>query len=372
MQVPATLRALAPLAVVSIASTFATVPALGADATDCDPKDTECQAQRERAEEESRRQTATEGAVGILQGGGRIVPCVGQLGGPGVCGISATPPVIVSGPLRLRRVDASVGVSHALSRNWSIGALLAAGRSRASRTETELSENPAATADTDRATTVRQNQASLAGILTWFDTSGLSVETSLSVQRSSFDFERTDTTPGLSTRTFIADGNGRAVGASVVLSRAWRAAPTTWIPFAGIDYVDSRVDPFRATIPNPPPGTLEAIDVSQQRAKATFVRAGLQLQWPVSRSFGVFVPYLRGVWRQRVALDSDPIVADVEGKPPLISELDSELGRRSATAALGTLGLFSGGWSMFVDLAAHRASGKVRETRVAVGLQFER
>jgi hypothetical protein len=339
-------------------------PAAGAPpSVDCPDNDAACLERKKREEEAAERAGSTEGAAGLVFGGGSIVPCVGAAPNV-VCG-DAGPPVVSRGPLSVRRLDLSVGIDHALSPRWVVGALVGVGRGRVHRIETVS----AGSTVNSKNTTIRTRNATIAALLTWFPVTDISVDGSLSLQRAKLDFERFDSLGG---RRFIGDNAGRAWSATLSASRAWRGEGVALVPQAGLVYVDNRVDPLRASIPDPPPGSVENLTVSQQRAKALSALFEAQAQWPRSRSFGVLVPYARLAWRERVSYRGDPVVTQTgDNNGRTTTDLETQTARRTGTLAAGVLAVLANRMSLFGDLGYTRGSGDLREARLSLGLKFE-
>lgn len=347
-------------------------PAQGDAEADCADDDAQCQARRKREEEAAQKAGSTVGGTGLAQGGGNLSACAP----PGAaCGQDPVPIATVNTPGRLgvRRLDISLGIDHALSPRWVIGALYGHGRATLERRETttELFE-----ADPPRNTVkdarVRARSHTLAAVLTWFPAPDVSVDGSVSLQRTDYAFQRVDSPGGLRYR---GDNAGRASGLSLSASKAWRLAGTVIVSRAGLDRVDSRVDALRAVKPGgaPPSGAgPDTLEVSAQRTKVLAGLAELQAQWPLSYGFGVLLPHLRVTWQQRLKQHSDPIRAEVNDGISLITEAQQQIGKKAATVAFGATALFKNRSSVFVELGATRGSGELRETRLALGAKFER
>lgn len=341
---------------------------------DCAADDVECQARRQREEEAAQKTGSTVGGAGLAQGGGGLSSCAP----PGVaCGPPDPAPISTTktlGPLSVRRLDFSLGIDHAVSPSWVIGALYGHGRATLERRETttELfaADPPRITFKDAR---IRARSNTVAAVLTWFPAPDVSIDGSASLQRMDFEFERSDDPDRVRYR---GDNAGRATGFSLSASKAWRLARTVLVFRAGLDQVDSRVDALRAVDPvrTPRPGfEPDTLEVSPQRTKVLAGLAELQAQWPLSYSFGVWLPHLRATWQQRLKQRSDPIRAEVNDDTALITEAQQQqIGKKAATVAVGAMALFKNRSSVFVELGATRGSGELRETRLAVGAKIER
>jgi hypothetical protein len=337
----------------------------GAEAECRDDPNPDCVARKRREQEQREATRSTDGGREIEHSARDIVPCTGTTNGA-VCGINSDIPTVALTPLTIRRVELSAGIDHALSAEWVWGGLVGAGKGRLHRTETITPSNGGK--PTIRDTTVRTRDTSLASTLTWFPTRDLAVDGTLSYQRSSFDFARQD----VESRLFIGKNAGHAWGVSVNAARSWRSPRAVLVPQVGLNWVSSTVEPLFASIPNPPPGSVDNFSVGEQKVKTLSALLGLQVQWPRSQAFGVLVPYARAAWRQRLSQSSAPvpIKGDLTGRKFVAP--DTETGRRAGTIGLGLLAQWPGGVALFGDLAVTRAAGDVRETRLAFGIKFER
>jgi uncharacterized protein YhjY with autotransporter beta-barrel domain len=330
---------------------------------DCaDPLSAECIARRKAEQEAAAAPRPGDAGAGGVAAGAAIIPCFGDANG-GVCGEPFPRPVPQRGPLTVRRFDLSVGVDHLLSRQWAVGGLVGVGRARVQRLQTGEA--------VPKDTTVRSRSSTLAATLSWFPTPDAVVEATLATQRTSFDFERTDRSSSGS-RTFFGENSGRSHGLLLHAANAWRRGAVTLVPQLGLEHMQSRIDPLDASIANPPPGSVENFQVTAQKTTTLSGVAGLQAQWPRSVSFGTVTPFARAAWRQRLSQRSDPVVADGPGPLPREIDLNAESVQYAATLAGGALVYLTGGTSLYAELGLSRGDQKLRETRLSVGIKFER
>jgi hypothetical protein len=297
-----------------------------------------------------------------VSAGAAIVPCVGTVN-IGVCGEAFPRPVPQRGPLTVRRFDLSAGVDHLLSREWAIGGLVGVGRARVHRLQTgEV---------VPKDTTVRSKSSTVAATLSWFPTPDAVVEATLAYQHTAFDFERKDREVS-GYRTFLGENHGDSRGLLLHAANAWRRGTTTLVPQLGLEYMANHVGPLNASIPNPPLGSVENFQVTAQKWTTLAGVAGLQAQWPRSVSFGTFTPFARTAWRQRLSQRSEPVVVDGPGPLPRDIDLNAESVRYAATLAGGALVYLAGGTSLFAEVGVSRGDKKLRETRLSLGIKFER
>jgi outer membrane autotransporter protein len=346
-----------------VAARAQAAPGARASSIECpDPNDAECIARKKAEQEAGATPRPADGGLGVMVGGVANNPCVGSATG-GVCAAVFPKPIPRRGPLTVRRFDFSAGIDHALSERWAVGGLVGLGRGRLHRFQTGEAW--------DKDTTIRTHSATLAGTLSWFPVPDVSIDATLAYQRTSFDFERVDSS-GATRRSFFGDNAGRSWGLLLSAGTAWRGDGVALLPQVGLDYVASRVDPLNASIPNPPAGSVENFQVAARRADTLSGLLGLQAQWPRSVSFGTVTPYVRASWRERLAQSSPPVVVSGSGPDPREADLEVETSRRAATLAAGALTQLSGGISLFGDLGYTRGTGNLRETRLSVGFKLER
>jgi Autotransporter beta-domain len=337
-------------------------PAAESARVDCaDAADAECAARRKRKQDEERANRATE--LGSPQAvGDAPLPPQGQ----------PTPkPVITRGPLTVRRVELSAGVDHALSPQWVLGGLVGLSRARLHRFQSELPPNSApGSLPTESDTTVRPRGTTLAVTLTHYPRDDVFIDATVSALRTSFDVDRLVN----DAVRFTGNNRGRAVGLSLTAGGVWRYTGLAVVPQAGLDYVVSRVDPLHTsyTFIDTGDGPFEGFAVSAQRQKALSALAGVQLQWARSAAFGTVTPYVRTALRQRLSLHGDAVVATAPAAIDVVTDPQLQSSKRGLTVAGGVLAQFPGGTSLFADLGVARGEGQLRETRLAMGIKFER
>ena len=328
-----------------------------------EPADAECTERRRRAQDQVRERVGrgSEANTPSVVGDAPLPPQ----------GEPAPKPIITRGPLHVRRSDLSVGVDHALSERWVLGGIV--GYSRGKLERSQRADFPDADPNglpelSD--TTIRTNSTTLTATLTWFPLLDVFIDGSLAYQRTRFDVDRVVNSLAL----FSGNNAGRSWGVSLSAGTAWRGGVTV-IPQAGLDYVDSRIDPLRTSLffleTGEGPFEDEGFQISERHTKTWSGVLGLQLQKPIGMSFGTLTPYVRALFRQRLSQSGTPAVATAIGATPVTTDLESQGSKRAATLAIGLLTQTPGGFSVFGDVGVTRASGDVREKRLSIGIKFE-
>jgi hypothetical protein len=340
----------------------APAPARPAADIECaDPADADCAARRKRKQDEERANRATE--LGSPQAvGDAPLPPQGQ---------PVPGPVITRGPLTVRRVEFSAGIDHALSPRWVLGGMVGLSRTRLRRFQSELPAGAAPTAlPTESDTTVRTRGTTLAATLAHYPRDDVFIDASVMLLRTSFDVDRVVN----KLVRFTGSNSGSAAGLSLTGGGVWRHAGMAVVPQAGIEWVRSRVDALRTsyTFINSGDGPFEGFAVSAQRQNALSALAGVQLQWARSVPFGTLTPFVRTTWRERLSLHGDAVVATAPAAIAVVTDPQLQSSKRGFGVAGGVLSQFPGGISLFVDLGHTRGEGQLRETRLALGIKFER
>ena len=293
------------------------------------------------------------------------VPAAGGPGGP-------TPSLrFERGPLKVRSHGFSLAVDHMLSPQWAVGVLGNVARGRIERSQTEFSTVPGDPTQTLRSdTTVDTRSTSLAASLSYFTRDAIAIDGALSFTRTQLETRRVTDEPN----EFSGDNVNQSIGLWLSASRIWRFGPRSVVPQLGLEYTDTRTDALdtqQRDLANPgnPPTPGFRIDEKQQRTLATLL--SVQLQQPVSVSFGTLTPYGRVSWRQRVWKNADPVIA--QNANGLTRELDPDAteSRSSFGLAAGVIAQFTRGIATFADVSYRRGSNDLRETRLGVGLRFE-
>lgn len=332
-------------------------------AADCPPprREDDCAAQK-RKEEQERAERPTEQASPQLAGDAPLPP-------------QGTPEPtfrIERGPLKVQHYEASLGLDHALSRQWTLGGLIGLSRGRLRRQQTEFATNSVIPDDPgqDSDTTVRTRNTTLAVTLSYFPQPSVYVDGTLSVMRSRLDMQRV--VNGLA--EFNGEHSGRDLGLSLSAGKVLRMGPRVLVPQVGLDYVSSRTDALHTTYTfYDSPGMLEeGFSVGEQRQKTLAALLGAQVQWPHSTSTGTLTPYMGATWRERLWLKADPVVATAPGADDRQLNPEDSSSKRSIALSGGVLAQFSGGISAFANLSYTRGTNDLRATRLGVGLKFER
>ena len=275
------------------------------------------------------------------------------------------------GPLKVRSHGFSLAVDHMLSPQWALGVLGNVAKGRIERSQTEFSTVPGDPTQTLRSdTTVDTRSTSLAASLSYFTRDAIAIDGALSFTRTQLETRRVTDEPN----EFSGDNVNRSVGLWLSASRIWRFGPRSVVPQLGLEYTDTRTDALDAQqrdLANPGNPTTPGfhIDEKQQRTLATLL--SVQLQQPVSMSFGTLTPYGRVSWRQRVWKNADPVIA--QNANGLTRELDpdSTESRSSIGLAAGVIAQFTRGIATFADVSYRRGSNDLRETRLGLGVRFE-
>ncbi len=239
-----------------------------ADATITTP---ECVAKRKRKQDEERASRSAEFGSPQAVGDAPLPP----QGAP-----VTKPPTITRGPLRVRRAELSLGVDHALSPQWVVGGLVGVSRTRLHRAQSELAADadPGSPPDPVSDTTVHARGTTLAATLTNYPRDDVFIDATLAVQRTSLTDDRLVNDIAL----FSGSTHARAVSLSLTAGGTWRYAKgMAVIPQAGLEYVDSRVDPLQTnyTFVDTGEGPFPGFEVSGQHQKALLALGGAQVQW---------------------------------------------------------------------------------------------
>lgn len=331
-------------------------------AADCPPPQREdCLAQK-RKEEQERAERPTEQASPQLAGDAPLPPQ----------GAEEPPFRIERGPLKVQHYEASLGLDHALSRQWVLGGLIGLSRGRLTRQQTEFVIDPIDPNDPgqDSDTTVRTRNTTLALTLSYFPQPSVYVDGTLAVMRTRLDMQRV--VNGLA--EFNGEHSGRSLGLSLSAGKVLRMGTRVLVPQVGLDYVDSHTDALHTMygVYDTPGMREEGFSVGEQRQKTLAVLLGAQVQWPLSTSTGTLTPYARSTWRERLWLKADPVVATAPGAADRQLNPEDSSSKRSIALGGGVVAQFSGGISAFVDLSYTRGTNDLRATRLGVGVKFER
>lgn len=286
-------------------------------------------------------------------------------------GEPAPPPRIERGALSVRRLDYSVTADFALAPQWVLSGLAGGSHGRQNRQQSEFAPGTGpADLPTVSDTTLRSRSLSAAVTLSYFPQPSVFIDASVSVLRSHFDVERLVNDAAL----FSGSTSGRGWGASLTAGTVLRGAGWAVVPQAGLDYVDSRVEPLQTSFVfiDPPSQPAAGFRVGEQRLKTLSSLLGVQVQWPRSASFGTVTPYLRGSWRERLAIRTGLVESTAVGAAKRLLDPEAQLARRAVALGGGALVQFTRGISVFAELGHARGANQLRETRLALGLKFER
>jgi len=330
-----------------------------ADTTACPPpRPEDC---RKAKEEEERVERGNELSSPQLVGDAPLPP----QGQP-----NPVPPRIDRGPLKVQRYEASLGLDHALSRQWVLGGLLGVSHGKLQRHQVEFAADAPADPGQDSDTTVRSNSTTLAATLSYFPQPSVFVDGTLSVMSTRFKVKRVVNDAA----EFNGDNDGRSIGASLSGGKVWRSGTRALVSQVGLDYVDSHVDALHTVYGfyDSPGLQDEGFSVTEQRQKTLAAIFGVQLQWPQSTSIGTATPYVRGTLRERLWMKADDVIASAPGADDRLLDPEATNSRRSLALGGGAVFQFSHGISAFADLSYARGAGDLRETRLGVGLKFER
>lgn len=329
---------------------------------ECPPPQREDCAAQKRKEEQERAERPTEQASPQLAGDAPLPPQ----------GAEDPPFRIERGPLKVQHYEASLGLDHALSRQWGLGGLIGVSRGRLRRQQTEFATDSVIPNDPgqDSDTTVRTHNTTLAVTLGYFPQPSVFVDGTLSVMRTRLDMQRV--VNGLA--EFNGEHSGRSVGLSLSAGKVLRMGPRVLVPQVGLDYVSSRTDALHTTYTfyDSPGLREEGFSVGEQRQKTLAALIGAQVQWPFSTSTGTLTPYVRSTWRERLWLKADPVLATAPGADDRQLNPEDWSSKRSIALGAGVLAQFSGGISAYADLSYTRGTNDLRATRLGVGLKFER
>lgn len=330
-------------------------------AIDCpDPDDPAC---RELARRKAERNRAGRGE--------QATPMMSAAAPLPTQGTPPPPPRIERGALSVRRLEYSVGADFALAPQWVLSGLAGGSQGRQNRQQSEFAPDAAPGGlPTVSDTTVRSRSLSAAVTLSYFPQPSVFIDASVSALRSHFDVERLVNDAAL----FSGSTSGRGWGASLTAGTVLRGAGWAVVPQAGLDYVDSRVEPLQTSFvfvnaPNPP---VAGFRVGEQGLKTLSSLLGVQVQWPRSASFGTVTPYLRASWRERLAIRTNLVEATANGADTRLLDPEAQLAPRAVALGGGALIQFTHGISVFAELGLARGSNQLRETRLALGLKFER
>lgn len=282
------------------------------------------------------------------------------------------PPVVIRGPLSIRRHDLSLGLDHRVAPSWVASALLGVSRGRLRRSQTEYPADMVGQPDaaTFSDTTLRTRSVSLAGMLSWMPRPDLYVDATLATMRTKLDVDRLVN----ELARFEGQTVGRAWSLSLGAGTLWRPGWGQVVPQVGLEYVDAQVDPLHTQLTYVQENTGDHFDgfaVGAQHTRSVNSQLGAQWQWPQSAGFGVWAPHLRGLWRERLWLRGDEIVATADGADPVLTDPATITPRRAFTLAGGVSLMWPGGTSAFADLGWTRGQGSLRERRLALGFKFE-
>lgn len=345
-------------------TTRPTVPLRGpvTPAADCPPPQREDCVAKKRKEEQERAERPTEQASPQLAGDAPLPP----QGDP-------EPPFrIERGPLKVQHYEASLGLDHALSRQWVLGGLIGVSRGRLRRQQTEFAtdsvipDDPGQTSDT----TVRTRNTTLAVTLSYFPLPSVYVDGTLLVMRTRLDMQRVVNEAA----EFNGEHSGRSLGLSLSAGKVLRMGSRVLVPHIGLDYVSSRTDALHTMYGfyDTPGMQEEGFSVGEQRQKTLAALLGAQVQWPISTSTGTLTPYVRSTWRERLWLKANPVVATAPGAADRELNPEDSSSKRSIAVGGGVVAQFRGGISAFADLSYTRGTNDLRATRLGVGLKFER
>jgi outer membrane autotransporter protein len=338
----------------------APAPAPGIECKDVN--DAECAERRRRAQDQVRER--------IGRGSELNTPSVVGDAPLPPQGEPPAPPIVTRGPLHVRRFDLSAGVDHMLSDRWVLGGIVGVSRGKLERSQsTTVADAAPGSLPELSETTIRTHSSTLTATLTWFPQPDVFIDGSLAYQRTSFDVDRLVNSLAL----FSGSNDGRSWGLSFSAGTALRGEVTV-VPQIGLDYVDSRIDALRTSLLFIETGERlddEGFAISARRSKTWSGVLGLQVQKPLGASFGTVTPYARVLLRQRLSQSGTPAVATAVGATPVVTDLESQGSKRSATLAVGLLTQTPGGVSVFGDAGITRGTGDVRERRVSIGIKFE-
>ncbi len=289
------------------------------------------------------------------------LPAAGGGGGP------ATTLRYDRGPLKVRNYGLSVGVDHALSRQWVLGGLVNVAKGRVERSQTETATNINGTNTFQSDTTVNTHSTSLAASLSYFTTNAIAFDGVLSYMRTQLETRRVSAGQG----EFSGDNLSHSWGTWLSASRIWRFGPRAFIPQLGLEYVDTRTDAVAFVDAANPAAAPPPFSVSDHRQRTLATLLSAQLQQPYSMGFGTLTPYVRATWRERLWKKASPITATNSNN--LVRDLDPDAAesRSSIGLAGGVIAQFTRGVSSFVDVSYRRGTNQLRETRLGLGLKFE-
>lgn len=185
----------------------------------------------------------------------------------------------------------------------------------------------------------------------------------LNIGRNRYDGERRSASATLASST---RGNqwGLAINAGYALNRAALALT----PFARIEHVDAKVNPFTES-GNP----AEALAIGEQRLKVTTLALGGQISYAVSTAWGVLSPNGRLEFQHLARARGNDVIAqlaaDSVSVPAQIQLLAQD--KNFGSLALGVSAVFARGISGFASYERQFARDSYRDTRYLLGLRAE-
>lgn len=169
--------------------------------------------------------------------------------------------------------------------------------------------------------------------------------------------------------------DGDQLSASLELGWDFSRGGFTFAPFLRGTHADVSIDAYQESMSDPGgPGNGLALSVDEQEYESLVGVLGTDLTWAISRSWGVFVPQLRGEWHREFEDDAEAITARFlfDPKSTAFVVTTDEQDQEFFNAGVGFSAVLGGGVNAFVfydtllgldDFESHTLSFGVRIER---------
>ncbi len=255
-----------------------------------------------------------------------------------------------TGPgFRTKTTGATAGADYRLSKQWVLGAGLAV-----------LDTDTKFTIGTGRQF-AKGRSATFYG--SWMPTPAWYVDAAYSVDRTRYELQRDD--PVGDAAFARTKGKGQGFTLSAGYERRWGVWSLS--PFARAEMVDVRIQPFEEF------GSINSLEVGEQRVKSGNFTLGGQLQYNISSGWGIVTPYARIEATRTFEDNASPVrVRLVGSSTAVLIGQSAELRDQSfGNAAIGVTAQLLRGISLFADAEVGFGQLSYKPWRVNGGMKLE-
>ena len=168
------------------------------------------------------------------------------------------------------------------------------------------------------------------------------------------------------TARFDGSPNGNQFAAAFSAGYQFYQQAWTLNPYGRIEYVNAKIDSFQET------GGAGALELSSQRYKRTVLTAGGQVQYAMSTSWGVLVPYARAEFQFATQTSNQQVTAQLVAIPASgqIIQLNG-VDKQYGNLAVGATAVMPRGVSGYFNYQYLFGNGQFNDNRFSLGIRAD-